>query len=119
VGYLFDSYVLTLQLRADVRERLRALFHTRYGRTPEEFSARTLAQAVQVPVLLVHGAQDELVPVEQAAENLAQLSSGRLQVAPGLNHSAPLRDAATVELMARFLSERLLKSSDGRTLRAH
>jgi alpha-beta hydrolase superfamily lysophospholipase len=118
VGYLLDSFVATLQLRADIRERLRGLFHVRYGRTPEQFSARDLAQTIRVPVLLVHGTQDDLVPLEHAHENLVGLRDGQLHVADGLNHSAPLRDPATVALMVRFLSERL-KSSAARTALAH
>jgi alpha-beta hydrolase superfamily lysophospholipase len=118
VGYLLESFVVTLQLRGDVRERLRALFRTRYGRTPEQFSARDLARTLRVPVLLVHGTQDDLVPLEHAHENLVGLNGGQLHVAHGLNHSAPLRDPATMALMVRFLSERL-KSSAARTALAH
>lgn len=115
VGYLLESFTLAMGLRADVIERLRRLFLDRYGRHPEQFSARALARTIHIPVLLVHGSADELVPLEHAEEILPQLSAGRLHVADGLNHSAPLWDAATVTLMARFVAEQLLRSSDGRT----
>jgi alpha-beta hydrolase superfamily lysophospholipase len=114
VGYLFESFAIVLGLRPDVLTRLRRLFHERYGRFPEEFSALTLARAIHIPVLLVHGAQDDLVPVTHADEIVEELVGGRLQVVQELNHSAPLRDPATVALMAGYLAERL-KSSDART----
>ncbi|HLK70995.1 MAG TPA: alpha/beta fold hydrolase, partial [Steroidobacteraceae bacterium] len=88
VGYLLESFILAVQLPPAVVARLRRLFHARYGRHPEEFSARALAQAIRISVLLVHGAEDDLVPVAHADEVLAQLSGGRLHVASGLNHSA-------------------------------
>jgi pimeloyl-ACP methyl ester carboxylesterase len=119
VGYLLESFILAVDLQSGVVERLRRLFHARYGRYPEEFSARVLAQRIRIPVLLVHGADDDLVPIAHADEIVAQLSGGRLHVATGLNHSAPLRDPATVAMMVRFLAEPLLRSSDERTLRVH
>lgn len=107
VGYLFDSFVQVLELRADVVARLRALFRERYGREPEQFSACPLAQHIHAPVLLVHGEEDELVPVEHAGEIALQLPDGRVQVIGGLSHSGPLRDERTVELMVHFIAERL------------
>lgn len=114
VGYLFESFTITLGLTAPVVMRLRALFRARYGRNPEDFSAQRLADRIRVPVLLVHGANDELVPVEHSASMARQLPDARLHVVPELNHSAPLRDAPTVALMADFLSL-ALRSSRGQT----
>lgn len=119
IGYLLDSFILAVDLGKPVIEQLRRLFHTRYGRYPEEFSARALAQSIHIPVLLVHGADDDLVPIAHADEILAALSAGRLHIATGLNHSAPLRDPASIAMMVDFLGEQLLRSSDARTLRAH
>lgn len=116
MGYLLESFILAVDLAKPVVTRLRRLLHARYGRHPEEFSTRELARSIRIPVLLVHGADDDLVPLEHAEEIVAALSAGRLHIAAGLNHSAPLHDPATVALMVRFLAEQLLKSSDVRTL---
>ena len=115
VGYLFDSFTIALGLRADVVARLRVLFLERYGRYPEQYSACLLAQHIRAPVLLVHGGEDELVPVEHAGELVLQLPNGRMQVLAGMSHSEPLRDAQAVELMADFVAERLLRDSPVRT----
>ncbi len=116
VGYLFDSFTITLGLSAGVVRRLRALFHARYGRDPEDYSAQQLAARIRVPVLLVHGASDELVPVAHSEAIVRLLDGARLHVVPRLNHSAPLRDPPTVALMADFIAG-ALRSSDGRTPR--
>jgi pimeloyl-ACP methyl ester carboxylesterase len=118
VGYLFDSFVIALGLRADVVRRLRSLLRARYGRDPEHYSALLQAPQVRAPVLLVHGSADELVPLEHAQQLVQQLPDARLHVVHGLAHSAPLRDPASVAHMAHFLAARLLRSSAARTARA-
>jgi pimeloyl-ACP methyl ester carboxylesterase len=117
VGYLFESFTIALGLSAPVVRRLRALFRARYGRDPEDYSAQQLAGRIRVPVLLVHGANDELVPVAHAETIAPLLERARLHVVPRLNHSAPLRDPSTVALMADFIAG-ALRSSGGRTPQA-
>jgi alpha-beta hydrolase superfamily lysophospholipase len=108
VGFLFESFTIAMGLRADVIQRLRARFRTRYGARPEDYSAQTLAQRIHIPVLIIHGGADELVPAAHAEQVALQLRDGRVQVIPGLNHSAPLRDPETVQLMANFIAARML-----------
>jgi pimeloyl-ACP methyl ester carboxylesterase len=107
VGYLFESFTLALDLRADVVARLRATFRARYGGEPETFSARALAGKIAMPVLLVHGDADEFIPVAQAGEVAEQLADGRVAVIPGLSHSAPLHDPVTIAAMVNFIETRL------------
>jgi alpha-beta hydrolase superfamily lysophospholipase len=114
VGYLFDSFTITLGLSAPVVQRLRSLFRARYGRNPEDFSAQQLADRIRVPVLLVHGANDELVPVAHSERIVTLLERAQLRIVPELNHSAPLRDPPTVALMADFLSNALRSSHEQR-----
>ena len=107
IGYLFESFTMAMALRADVIQRLRALFRARYGGYPEDYAAPALARRIHIPVLLVHGEADEYIPAAHAEEVALQLRDGQIQVIAGLSHSAPLRDPDTIELMARFISERL------------
>jgi pimeloyl-ACP methyl ester carboxylesterase len=107
LGYLFESFTMAMALRADVVQRLRALFRARYGGEPEDYAAPALARRIHIPVLLVHGEADEYIPASHAEEVALQLRDGHIQVIAGLSHSAPLRDPDTIELMARFISERL------------
>jgi phosphoribosylamine--glycine ligase len=107
VEYLFESFCIALALRPEVIERVRALFRQRYGRSPQDYSARALAEHIRIPVLLVHGSADEFVPAEHAHEVALELHAGRVEVVAGLSHSAPLRDAGTVTLMADFIREHM------------
>ncbi len=107
IGYLFESFTLVLDLRRDVIERVRERFRARYGSYPEDYSAPVLARRIHIPVLLVHGGADEYIPAAHAHEVALQLRDGHIEVIEGMSHSAPLRDPATVELMAQFISARL------------
>ena len=104
IGYLFESFTLVLDLRRDVIERVRERFRARYGSYPEDYSAPVLARRIHIPVLLVHGGADEYIPAAHAHEVALQLRDGHIEVIEGMSHSAPLRDPATVELMAQFIS---------------
>jgi pimeloyl-ACP methyl ester carboxylesterase len=106
-GYLFESFTMAMGLGNNVIERMRTLFLARYGANPQDFSAPQLAQRIHIPVLLIHGGTDEYIPASHATEVALQLRDGHIQVIAGLNHSAPLRDPDTIELMAQFISARL------------
>lgn len=107
LGYLFESYTQALQLRQDVIVRLRERFRLRYGGYPEDYSTRHLAARIRVPVLLVHGGADELIPAAQALEIDERLSDGEVLVLEGMKHSAPLRDPEAIATMVRFLEARI------------
>ncbi len=107
VAYLFESFTIAMGLRPGVVERLRALFRARYGAYPEDYSAPVLAQRIHIPVLLVHGSDDEVIPAAHAEEVGLQLRDGQVELVAGLSHSEPLRDPDTVALMADFIGSRL------------
>ena len=96
-----------LSLRADVLARFRDLFRTRYGAYPEEVSTGELLRRLHLPVLLVHGGSDDVVPTAHARLVSKELRDGQLLIAPELGHSAPLRDPVTVAQIADFLSAQL------------
>jgi len=107
VDWVFSSFTHTLGLRGRALARLRALFRARYGGYPEEFGTQELARRIHIPVLLVHGEEDELVPAAHSTEVGALLSNGEVLLVPGLQHSAPLKDPATVARMASFMAAQL------------
>jgi alpha-beta hydrolase superfamily lysophospholipase len=108
VDWVFSSFTHTLGLRGRTLARLRALFRARYGGYPEEFGTQELARRIDIPVLLVHGEEDELVPAAHSTELGELLSNGEVLLVPGLQHSAPLKDPATMARMASFMAGQLM-----------
>jgi alpha-beta hydrolase superfamily lysophospholipase len=107
VDWVFGSFVLMLGLHGRALASLREQFRARYGGYPEEFGTQELARRIHMPVLLVHGEDDELVPAAHASEVGELLKNGEVLRVPGLQHSAPLKDPATVARMAGFLAAQL------------
>ena len=106
-AYLIDSFRLAMQLDSRVAARLEALLERRYGAPMAQFSAQAMAAHIRVPVLLVHGEADELVPSAHATEIAEQLLDGQVLIVPGQRHSEPLRDASTIAVMVGFLARHL------------
>jgi pimeloyl-ACP methyl ester carboxylesterase len=69
--------------------------------TPAELAA------IDVPVLLVHGAEDRIVPLEHALALLRALPDARLHVFGGAGHATPLERADEFNALVRsFLDTR-------------
>ena len=107
VDWVFSSFTHTLGLRGRTLARLRPLFRARYGGYPEEFGTQELARRIRIPVLLVHGEEDELVPAAHSSEVGELLANGEVLLVPGLQHSAPLKDPDTMARIAGFMAGRL------------
>jgi len=107
VGYLFESFATVMGFSPALAQQVRRSFRRRYGRDPETYCARALAAQIRLPVLLVHGGADELVPPAHSADVAQALAGSRLLVVPELSHGGPIRDAPTVQLMAEFIDTRV------------
>lgn len=65
--------------------------------------------AIAAPTLVVHGTEDQIVPIEHARENAAAISDAWLAELPGVGHVSPLQApaelaAAVVDHLARTRS---------------
>ncbi len=105
--YVLESFTQAIALSPRAAASLRDLLIARYGSAPEQFSATALAAHIHIPVLLVHGDADELVPSGHAHEVAERLVNGQVQIVAGLRHSEPLREPGTVGYMADFLRDGL------------
>ena len=107
LGYITNSFAQTMALSPEVAARFRALLRERYGKNPEDVDTAALVRQIHLPMLMVHGAADELVPSAHAEVVSEQLRDGRLLMAAELGHGAPLRDPDTVRQIVEFLSSKL------------
>jgi pimeloyl-ACP methyl ester carboxylesterase len=107
IGYILESFTMAMALRPKVIERLRAFFYARYGAWPEFYEAGALAAQIRIPVLLVHGEEDEFVPVAHAVPVHQRLEFGELSIRADLKHSAPLSNAESLAAIAGFLERHL------------
>ncbi len=104
-AFLFDTFAEVMALDPTVSERMRRLFRRRYRRDPESYRATEMAARVHLPVLLVHGGADELVPAAHSEELAGSLKLGHLHLFATLSHGGTLRDPRTVSLVADFIAD--------------
>ncbi len=105
--YLLDAFALGMGLRADVNALMRQRLRAASRSDPEQFSVVALAPGIHIPVLLVHGQEDELIPPEHSVELASMLHAATARVLPKLNHSAPLNDPAAIKLMVDFVATQM------------
>ncbi|WP_406184851.1 alpha/beta fold hydrolase [Streptomyces sp. NBC_01006] len=68
-------------------------------------------RAADVPAVVVIGAEDELVSLEEACRTAKALPRGRLVVLPGVGHLAPLEaPEATAEILTGLLAQALVRA---------
>lgn len=95
------------QARGTTPEVLAATIGDRAGAPPEKVAERirSLARGIRCPVLLVHGSEDRIVPVE-LSRSLAELLDAPLVELEGVGHSPQGRHPAEFNsLMRRFIDE--------------
>jgi alpha-beta hydrolase superfamily lysophospholipase len=94
---------------------VRRSFVRAVGVEPDTFGAARNLALITVPVMIVHGEDDEVVPVWHA-ERIAAAVPGKLGVlvrVPGAKHSAVLVDDVVGERIATFLWKHLAREGEG------
>lgn len=113
--------------RAEAREAVRALGmhnddeveafidYIRYGTSPgmlaalyrmnKEIDIRHVLSAVGVPTLVLHGSEDQIVPVEAGAYTARRIRSARFVEMPGVGHLALGAGARIQAEVERFLTD--------------
>jgi pimeloyl-ACP methyl ester carboxylesterase len=82
------------------------------GVDPESFDAARNLGSIRVPVMIVHGEKDDVVPAWHAERLEAAIPAGLATVVrvPGAGHSGVLDDEAVGARVAGFLHEQLEKA---------
>jgi len=93
---------------------VRRSFVRAVGVDPDSFDAARNLGSIRVPVLIVHGEADEVVPVWHAERVLEAVPEGlgTLLCVPGAGHSAVLVDDAVGVRVATFLSTHLGRAGE-------
>jgi alpha-beta hydrolase superfamily lysophospholipase len=93
---------------------VRRSFIRAVGAEPEAYDADRNLASIRVPVLIVHGEDDRVVPVWHAERLAAAVPEplGTLVVVPGMSHSGVLGSEDLGARIAEFLSSRLARTGD-------
>lgn len=123
-----DQALQVFAARAEAREAVRAMGmqteeeaeafidYVRYGASPgmvdrlyrmnREIDVRQVLPTVRVPALVMHGSEDQIVPVQAGAYTARRLSSARFIELPGVGHVALSTGGTQIQAeIERFLAD--------------
>ena len=93
-----------LGLSESIAYSMQKKFEKKYQVPMNDFSGARAAQAVKIPVLVVHDEQDGDVPVKAAHQICKYLSNHELMITSGLGHRKVLGDEAVLERIRTFVT---------------
>lgn len=91
-------------MRADVLERMRASSQRRIAFSWDDLDVRTMARRRTAPLLVIHDAQDAVVPWSDGAAIADAWPNSRLITTEGLGHSEVVRAPSVISQAVEFLS---------------
>lgn len=99
---IMDDFVKKLQLDSKISDLLRIHFEKKSNRTMDSYSAFRAAAEISIPVLVIHDADDDEVPVSCAHHIHQHLKNGELMITQNLGHRKILGDAKVIQKTIQF-----------------
>ena len=99
---ILDNFVLRLQLKPIISQKLRNYFESKYGEAMDNYSAYKAASTLEIPVLVIHDKNDLEVPVEAGMHIYQHVKNGDLMLTEGLGHRKILGDALVIKKVIEF-----------------
>lgn len=93
-----------LEMKPEIWDRMIALLEERYGMTMKELDVPTQAARVSAPIMVVHDADDAVVPFEDGASIAAAARRGRIVTTHGLGHRRILKAPDVVDAITLFVA---------------
>ncbi|KAA9338903.1 alpha/beta hydrolase family protein [Adhaeribacter soli] len=82
-----EGVIYNLNTRTQAQMPLYYQLYEDYAANPDRFDVKQATAALKQPLLIVHGAQDPVVPVSRAYELLEQKPDAEVYIVPGADHS--------------------------------
>lgn len=99
---IIDDFITKLELPIKYATLLRQHFEKKYGGKMSDYSAFKAAQAITIPVLVVHDNQDHEVPVKAGKNIYQNLFNGELMLTEQLGHRKILGDEKVIQKVINF-----------------
>ena len=99
---IIDDFVKKLQLDSKISDLLRIHFEKKSNRTMDSYSSFHAAAEISIPVLVIHDADDDEVPVSCAHHIHQYLKNGELMITQNLGHRKILGDAQVIQKTIQF-----------------
>ena len=104
-GRFSDGFAKMFDLPLDLQHAMLARLESRYGVKIDDLDVRADAERFEAPLLVVHDADDRVVPLSDGATLAARAPHGQLVTTKGLGHNRLLRDQAVLEAVVPFMAQ--------------
>ncbi len=101
---IIDDFIHKLKLKPVFGLHLKNHFETKFGGKMDDYSAYKAAENINIPVLVMHDANDSDVSVQSAYHIQKYLKQGELVITEGLGNRKILGDDAVIEKINSFLT---------------
>jgi pimeloyl-ACP methyl ester carboxylesterase len=99
---IIEDFIVKLKLPPVYAIRLQEHFEKKYNSKMSDYSAYKAAEAITIPVLVVHDNQDYEVPVKAGIHIYQHLPKGELMLTDRLGHRKILGDEKVIEKVINF-----------------
>jgi pimeloyl-ACP methyl ester carboxylesterase len=104
--YLVDRFIERYRIRSDIAEGFIKALEQRFGDTVWiDWSPAELVKTLDIPGLIIHGTQDDVVPPAHAEQLHANWRNARVEMIDGVGHLDIVGSPRTRHLIATYLQE--------------
>lgn len=100
---IIDDFISNLKLQPKIGIMLKQHFEKKFGEPMEDYSSHLAAQAVKIPVLVIHDKDDNDVAVKTAYNIDKHLENSELIITEGLGHRKILGNEIVINKIKEFL----------------
>lgn len=99
------GFAKMLDLPLDLHQAMLARLESRYGVRIDDLDVRADAERYAAPLLVVHDADDRVVPLSDGATLASRAPQGHLVTTTGLGHTRILRAEAMLDAVVPFIAQ--------------
>ncbi|WP_284652307.1 alpha/beta fold hydrolase [Flavobacterium terrisoli] len=100
---IIADFVANLKLQPKIGVMLKQHFEKKFGEPMEDYSSHLAAEAVKIPVLVIHDKDDHDVSVKAAYNIVKYLEKSELMITEGLGHRKILGNETVINRIKEFL----------------
>jgi pimeloyl-ACP methyl ester carboxylesterase len=104
--YLVDRFIEKYQIDAEIADGFIKELENRFGETVwSDFSPSERVRTIDIPGLIIHGRNDDVVPPSHAEDLQSNWRQGRVEMIDGVGHFDVVRSPKVRQLITRYLRE--------------
>ena len=102
---IIDDFVLKLELKPTIANKMKEHFEKKYQVEMESYSASLAAKSVKIPVLIIHDKNDDEIDIKAAHNIHRNLKNSEILITEKLGHRKILGDKTVISTILHFINQ--------------